>query len=138
MSQLSLTSAAFHNDVRGVCARLPPRDADRHHKLDMIRRCYYVTRYADVERILSEGQVVKSPRNAKDQRGRSTKLWMPATFRVIMSSMLTSDDPDHRRLRNLVHKAFTPRRIEQLGALIQTVTDELLDALRITNRRVTS
>lgn len=134
MSQLSLTSAAFHNDVHRICARLRRETPIATGKLFLIRSCYYVTRYADTERILSEGQLVKSPRNAKDQSGRSTQLWMPATFRVIMNSMLTSDDPDHRRLRNLVHKAFTPRRIEQLGELIQTVTDELLDELLAAGR----
>ena len=42
--------------------------------------------------------------------------------------MLFRDPPTHTRLRTLVHKAFTPRMIEQLRAHIQSITDELLDA----------
>ncbi len=42
--------------------------------------------------------------------------------------MLFRDPPTHTRLRMLVHKAFTPRMIEQLRARIQSVTDSLLDA----------
>lgn len=42
--------------------------------------------------------------------------------------MLFRDPPTHTRLRMLVHKAFTPRMIEQLRDRIQSVTDDLLDA----------
>ncbi len=42
--------------------------------------------------------------------------------------ILFRDPPTHTRLRMLVHKAFTPRMIEQLRERIQSVTDHLLDA----------
>ncbi|HEX8981370.1 MAG TPA: cytochrome P450 [Ktedonobacterales bacterium] len=43
-------------------------------------------------------------------------------------SMLMVDDPDHRRLRALVSKAFTPKYIESLRPRVQEIADELLDA----------
>ncbi len=43
--------------------------------------------------------------------------------------MLGSDAPDHTRLRKLVAREFTPRRMEQLAPRIQEMTDELLDAM---------
>jgi len=52
---------------------------------------------------------------------------MPLAWR---RDMLTSDPPDHTRLRNLVSKAFTPRMVEQLRPRIQQITDELLDAVQ--------
>ena len=42
--------------------------------------------------------------------------------------MLNRDGEDHRRLRRLVTKAFTPRMVEQLRPRIQAIADELLDA----------
>jgi cytochrome P450 len=42
-------------------------------------------------------------------------------------TMLTVDEPDHRRLRQLVSKAFTPRYIEGLRPRVQEIADELLD-----------
>jgi hypothetical protein len=42
--------------------------------------------------------------------------------------MLFADPPDHARLRKLVSKAFTRRRVEQLRPRVQQITDELIDA----------
>ncbi len=42
--------------------------------------------------------------------------------------MLVMDPPDHTRLRRLVNKAFTPRRIATLENRIEAIVHELLDA----------
>jgi cytochrome P450 len=42
-------------------------------------------------------------------------------------TMISVDDPDHRRLRGLVSKVFTPRYIESLRPRVQQIADELLD-----------
>jgi len=49
----------------------------------------------------------------------------PAFF--ASSSMVFVDEPDHRRLRGLVSKAFTPRYMEGLRPRVQQIADELLD-----------
>ncbi len=46
---------------------------------------------------------------------------------AVLSSLLMTDPPSHTRIRTLVNKAFTPRRIELLRPRIQAVVDELLD-----------
>jgi cytochrome P450 len=48
--------------------------------------------------------------------------------RLSEHSMFDKEPPDHTRLRGLVHKAFTPRRIEALRGEMQAITDRLLDA----------
>ncbi len=48
-------------------------------------------------------------------------------FKSLERNMLDLDGPDHARLRGLIHKAFTPRLIEQMRDQIQVLTDELLD-----------
>jgi cytochrome P450 len=44
-------------------------------------------------------------------------------------SLMTSDPPQHTRLRRLVSKAFTPRRVESLRPRVQEIVDRLLDAI---------
>ncbi|RJS61183.1 cytochrome P450 [Bacillus sp. PK3_68] len=46
---------------------------------------------------------------------------------VFTENMLFSDPPDHKRLRGLVQKAFTPKMIAGMRERIQEITDELLD-----------
>lgn len=49
--------------------------------------------------------------------------------------LLRSDPPEHTRLRKLVAKEFTARRIARLEPRVQRITDELLDALLATPER---
>ncbi|MFF0064067.1 cytochrome P450 [Streptomyces sp. NPDC005279] len=54
--------------------------------------------------------------------------WPLRTFATV-HGMTTADDADHRRLRSLVSKAFTARRVGELGPRIETLTARLLDGL---------
>ncbi|ULL16936.1 cytochrome P450 [Paenibacillus sp. H1-7] len=53
----------------------------------------------------------------------------PPTF-FTGKSMLFVDEPDHRRLRVLVSKAFTPKFMEGLRPRVQEIADELLDRVQ--------
>ncbi len=44
----------------------------------------------------------------------SLTWWMPRTFRSIANNMLGTDDPEHRRLRKFVDKAFARRGIREM------------------------
>jgi cytochrome P450 len=89
---------------------------------------WVVTRYAEVLTVLKDSRFSVEPRRLA--RGNSMqRWWMPRSFRLITEGLLNKDDPDHYRLRNLVHKAFTPRLIQALQSHIETITDDLLDGL---------
>lgn len=89
---------------------------------------WLVTRYTDVLSVL------KDPRLSKDAgtgSGTAREPWVPGFLKPLQRNMLDLDPPDHTRLRGLVHKAFTPRLVEQLRGRIQALCDQLLDeALR--------
>jgi cytochrome P450 len=58
-----------------------------------------------------------------------------ATFQRILRSefsrnMLDVDDPDHPRLRGLAHKVFTPKMVENMRQRVESLTEELLDAVQ--------
>ncbi len=44
-----------------------------------------------------------------------------------VSTLLTSDPPDHTRNRKLVSKAFTPKAISDLEPFLRSITNQLLD-----------
>ncbi len=54
---------------------------------------------------------------------------LPRMFRLLTSSMVYKDDPDHARLRRLVNKAFTPRMVQQMTADIERIVGDLVDEL---------
>ncbi len=92
------------------------------------QRAWLITRYSDVQDVLKDARFAKNPHNAMSPEQLKKKPWIPSMFKPLEQNMLDLDSPDHTRLRALVHKAFTPRLIEQMRDEIQTLTDELLDA----------
>jgi len=56
--------------------------------------------------------------------------WPPdETYDIINRHMLNLDEPDHARLKSLVHKAFTPARVNDLRSRLQSLADDLLAAV---------
>lgn len=49
--------------------------------------------------------------------------------RLSEHSLFDKEPPDHTRLRGLVHKAFTPRRVESLRAQVERITNSLIDSV---------
>lgn len=127
-TELRLTSRDFTQNTHAHFARLRREAPVSAVRFTGRKRAYLVTRYDDVLDALRDPRIVKNPDNARTAGGRSGNIWMPPSFRPLMHNMLNTDEPDHRRLRNLVHKAFTPRMIEQLAPRIRAITHELLDA----------
>ncbi|MFD9103637.1 cytochrome P450 [Streptomyces virginiae] len=88
---------------------------------------WLVTRYEDGLAALSDPRLSSDVRDASDPR---LLAQLPETERESMlSNMLRSDLPDHTRLRRLVSKAFTARRVAQMRPRIQAITDGLLDGI---------
>ncbi|MFE3578802.1 cytochrome P450 family protein [Streptomyces vinaceus] len=88
---------------------------------------WLVTRYEDGLAALSDTRLSSDVRDAADTRLLEQ---LPGTERESMlGNMLRSDPPDHTRLRRLVSKAFTARRVAEMRPRVQEVTDRLLDAV---------
>jgi cytochrome P450 len=86
------------------------------------------TRYQDCLAILRDPQHYSSARPAQgkemDSMERERGPFKGAT------TMLFSDPPVHTRLRKLVSRDFTPRRIREMEPRIRTVTNMLLDKVK--------
>ena len=95
---------------------------------------WYVTRQADVRSVLGDPRFANDPATvpeAEDRRASMTAaLGVPAEYeRYFARSILTSDPPDHTRLRRLVSRAFTVRRVAALRPRVEEITVALLDDL---------
>ncbi|MUG45819.1 cytochrome P450 family protein [Paenibacillus woosongensis] len=77
---------------------------------------WIITRYSDAVEALKDPRFVKDMRNAGIEED----------MLFINNNMLFSDPPDHKRLRGLVQKAFTPQLISGMRERIQQIADELL------------
>src|SRR4051794_8379989 len=55
--------------------------------------------------------------------------WMPDIVRTLANSMLSMDEPDHKRLRDVVDEAFRRRAVLQMEAHIQTIGEALAEEL---------
>jgi cytochrome P450 len=55
--------------------------------------------------------------------------WMPGVLRTLADNMLGMDEPDHRRLRDLVDEAFRRRAVRDMEPRILAIGDQLADQL---------
>jgi cytochrome P450 PksS len=57
------------------------------------------------------------------------RWWMPRIMRMLSQHMLSMDEPDHRRLRDIVDEAFRRRAILDMEPRIDMLADELAGQL---------
>jgi cytochrome P450 PksS len=125
---VSLQSADLHERPHEIFAWMRREQPVHRGRLGR-RDLYFVSRYADVEALLGGDQVVKDPAHSSLGPRARRMLEMPSFLDRLMTSMITSDDPEHRRLRRLVAKAFTPRTIAELEPAMEATARRLVAAL---------
>lgn len=89
---------------------------------------WLITRYEDAITALGNAELAKDPLKARSDP-HSKPPWLPGPLRAVSRNMLDLDEPDHRRLRGLVQKAFTPRVVEELRPRIESIASERLDVI---------
>ncbi|OIJ94113.1 cytochrome P450 [Streptomyces colonosanans] len=121
----AMLSAEFRRDPYPLYDRMR-REAPVHRSPQGI---WYLTRYADVEQALGDLRL-------SNDRDRMTRAFGARDGSLRDISRLTArlgrvmsntDPPEHARLRKLVNKAFTVRRVEALRDRIQAAVDQLVD-----------
>jgi cytochrome P450 len=84
---------------------------------DESRPLWHVFRYKDVLTVLSDYT-------------RFSSQAFSVMGGLFTDTLIAKDPPDHRKLRNLVNQAFTPRAVARLSERVTQITQELLDQVR--------
>lgn len=90
---------------------------------------WVMSRFADARAVLRDPRC-GNPTPEQFERGRSVidgSAGRPRSRDTL--SMLFLNPPDHTRIRGLVSRAFTPRRVERMRPEVAAMTDDLLDAM---------
>jgi cytochrome P450 len=125
-------------------------------RADFVSQAYFRNPAAEIEKLRSAGPVVEvqfpmigkiwttttqdlADRVLKDSEtftirtgiGGVTGLqwWMPRILRTLANHMLSMDEPDHRRLRDIVDEAFRRRAVLEMEPRILAIADEFAGEL---------
>lgn len=91
-----------------------------------------VTRYKDVRALFADHRL--SRKISRSQRPGIARI--SADNELFADPEINPDPPDHIRVRSLVTRAFTARRLEALRPVAQQICDELLDEMEAGSRPV--
>jgi cytochrome P450 len=93
---------------------------------------FVLSRHAEVSLVLREKRFGKDFAGRMARRNGEQVLEEPV-YRSMRHWMLQQDPPDHTRLRGLVARAFTARRVEDMRPRIQQIVDRRLE--RVAQKR---
>jgi cytochrome P450 len=108
----------FQEDPYPVYARLRD-ESPLHHNEE--HDFWALTRHADIQHAVRTEGVYSNAMGVSIDKS----AWGPDAHKVM--SFLGMDPPRQKRLRSLVSKGFTPRRVTELAPRVQMLTDHYLD-----------
>jgi cytochrome P450 len=117
--------AGFFQDPLAYLAPMREREPVTRVAMPDGSGAWMITRYGDVRGALADPRLYKDWMHKLQPEGWTQD---PA-FEFLNVHLLNTDPPAHTRLRKLVSKAFTARRVAGLRPRIEAITTALLDAM---------
>jgi cytochrome P450 len=97
-------------------------------KLPVLGAAWLTTTHAAAEAMVKDNQTfVQEGEHAGKSGPPGMQWWMPKGLRLLAGNMLMKDEPEHRRLRKLVDKAFARRDVLAMRDSIDLLADRILD-----------
>src|SRR6476620_1233165 len=96
-------------------------------RFPIIGRVWTTTTQALADQVLKDAETFTIRKD--DGTVAGLRWWMPGIVRTLANSMLSMDEPDHKRLRDIVDEAFRRRAVLDVEPHIQATGDELADQL---------
>ena len=126
----SLTNPEFLREPQYQLERMRAEGSIIPVKMPFVGRIWVTTTYAATEQVMKgkdtfflEGHSVGKTKIA------GLPWWIPKSLTVIAESMISKDEPDHKRLRKLVDLAFRRHSVLDMRSLIESRAEVLLDKI---------
>lgn len=123
---LNFSAPEFINNKYEIYERIREERPVHRAKISVLQ-VYTVARYEDCTALLKDPRVLRN--RSTITGGSRFPFPVPKSVKPLIESMIQEDDPNHRRLRNLVRHAFRPQAISDLEAKIDSYSHKLLDEL---------
>ncbi len=129
--KIDIAGAAFKRDPFPTFAAMQAAGPVIALKVPLLGRCWATTSHEATSAMVKDNELfVQEGRHAgKPGVVGGMQWWMPRSLRPLTNSMLLKDEPDHRRLRKLVDRAFARRDVQAMRGGIEAIADRLLDDL---------
>ena len=121
--RLDFTSEAFFRDPPKAIAALRAQGPVVATRFPLVGDVWITTTHDAAAQVLKDSAVFTLRKEDGDVAG--LRWWMPGLVRTIANNMLTMDEPDHTRLRNIVDEAFRRRAIVAMEPRIRDIADDL-------------
>src|SRR6266436_1535806 len=92
-------------------------------RFPIIGRVWTTTTQALADQVLKDAETF--PIRKDDGTVAGLRWWMPGIVRTLANSMLSMDEPDHKRLRDIVDEAFRRRAVLDMEPHIRVIGDRL-------------
>ncbi|HEX4198968.1 MAG TPA: cytochrome P450 [Caulobacteraceae bacterium] len=126
--RFDLEGQAFKRDPFPVLAAMRAAGPVIPVRLPLLGKAWMTTTHAaTLAMVKDNGLFVQEGRHAGRSGVTGMQWWMPRSLKLLANNMLMKDEPDHRRLRTLVDKAFARRDVLAMRGDIAAIADRLLD-----------
>jgi cytochrome P450 PksS len=120
-------SQNYFRDPAAAIAKLRTAGPVVEVRFPIVGRVWTTTTQALADQVLKDTETFTIRKD--DGTVAGVRWWMPHIVRTFTNSMLSMDDPDHKRLRDIVDEAFRRRAVLGMEPHIQAIGDELADEL---------
>jgi cytochrome P450 PksS len=124
--RVDFTSQDYLRDPAAATERLRASGPVVEVRFPIIGRTWIATTQDAAGRVLKDSAAFTL---RKDGATAGMRWWMPGMFRTLANNMLTTDEPDHTRLRGIVDEAFRRRAVLDMEPRIQAIAEELAGEL---------
>jgi cytochrome P450 len=125
--QVDFSTQDYFRNPAGSIAKLRSAGPVVEVRFPILGRIWTTTTQEMADRVLKDSEAFSMRRDDGNIAG--VRWWMPGIVRTLANHMLSMDEPDHRRLRDIVDEAFRRRAILEMEPRILAIADELADRL---------